>query len=86
MHALCKGTDVENPSELACCVPVQLRFRGREPASIGDFRLRPARRVPRIFFDYLDGGTGDEHGIAANRQAFEFDKLGAAIFGKTDWG
>jgi (S)-mandelate dehydrogenase len=24
-----------------------------------------------MFFDYLDGGTGDERGIAANRQAFD---------------
>jgi isopentenyl diphosphate isomerase/L-lactate dehydrogenase-like FMN-dependent dehydrogenase len=52
-------------------VPVQFRWLGREPASIADFRLRAARRVPRIFFDYLDGGTGDEYGIAVNRRAFD---------------
>ena len=63
-------------------MPVQLRFRGREPASIGDFRLRAARRVPRIFFDYLDGGTGDEHGIAANRQAFDSISLVPQFLGK----
>ncbi len=67
-------------------VSVQLRFRSREPVSIADFRLRAARRVPRIFFDYLDGGTGDEHGIAANRQAFDSITLVPQFLGKANGG
>jgi L-lactate dehydrogenase (cytochrome) len=38
--------------------------------------------VPRIFFDYLDGGTGDEHGIAVNRQAFDSISLVPQFLGK----
>ena len=67
-------------------MPVQLRFRGCEPASIADFRLLATRRVPRIFFDYLDGGTGDEHGIAANRQAFDSITLVPQFLGKAIGG
>jgi (S)-mandelate dehydrogenase len=67
-------------------VPVQLRWLGREPASIGDFRVLAARRVPQIFFDYLDGGTGDEHGIAANRQAFDSITLVPQFLGKANGG
>src|SRR5262245_3593384 len=61
---------------------MQLRFRGREPASIGDLRLRAARRVPRMFFDYLDGGTGDEHGIVANRRALDSISLTPQFLGE----
>ncbi len=35
-------------------------------ASAGDFRLAARRRLPRILFDYLDGGAGGETTMAAN--------------------
>src|SRR4029078_8542603 len=63
-------------------MPMQIRLHGREPASIADLRLRDARRVPKMFFDYLDGGTGDEHGIAANRQAFDTISLWPQFLGE----
>lgn len=39
------------------------------PASIEDFRKLAKRRLPRAVFDYIDGGAGDERGLARNREA-----------------
>lgn len=36
------------------------------PISIDDFRDRARRRVPRLFFDYCDGGAGTETALANN--------------------
>jgi isopentenyl diphosphate isomerase/L-lactate dehydrogenase-like FMN-dependent dehydrogenase len=40
-------------------------------ASIADLRRLAQRRVPRVAFDYMDGGAGSENGLARNRTAFE---------------
>lgn len=37
------------------------------PASVSDYRLLAQRRLPRQLFDYIDGGSGDELTLAANR-------------------
>jgi L-lactate dehydrogenase (cytochrome) len=37
------------------------------PASIDDYRLLARQRLPRGFFDYLDGGSYEEITLAANR-------------------
>lgn len=37
-----------------------------QPASVGDYRELARRRLPRQFFDYLDGGAYDEHSMRAN--------------------
>jgi (S)-mandelate dehydrogenase len=39
--------------------------------SIDDLRTLARRRVPRIAFDYLDGGVESEAGIARNRRALD---------------
>lgn len=39
-------------------------------ASIGDLRRRARRRLPRMVFDYIDGGADDERTLAANEAAF----------------
>ncbi|MFO1380521.1 MAG: alpha-hydroxy acid oxidase [Chitinivorax sp.] len=39
--------------------------------NIDDLRRMAQRRLPRIVFDYIDGGVEDETGLARNRQAFE---------------
>ena len=36
------------------------------PATAEDYRERARGRLPRFLFDYLDGGAGDEHTLAAN--------------------
>ena len=56
-------------------MPIRFTLRSGEPASISDFRLLAARRVPRMFFDYLDGGTGAELALDTNRRAFDAIKL-----------
>ena len=38
--------------------------------NIEDLRQRARRRLPRVVFDYLDGGAEDEVTVAANREAF----------------
>ncbi|MFV0385994.1 alpha-hydroxy-acid oxidizing protein [Paracoccus sp. (in: a-proteobacteria)] len=38
--------------------------------STHDFRERARRRLPRMIFDYLEGGAGDERGLDANTRAF----------------
>jgi len=39
--------------------------------SIADLRLRARRRLPRILFDYIDGGAGADRGVQLNVAAFE---------------
>jgi L-lactate dehydrogenase (cytochrome) len=36
------------------------------PATCPDFRALARRRLPRFLFDYVDGGAGEEHTLAAN--------------------
>jgi (S)-mandelate dehydrogenase len=40
-------------------------------ASIDDLRRLARRRVPRVAFDYMDGGAESENGLARNRAAFD---------------
>ncbi|WP_323751784.1 L-lactate dehydrogenase [Marinobacter sp.] len=40
------------------------------PASVSDYRILAKRKLPRMLFDYLDGGAFSEHTLAENRQAF----------------
>jgi (S)-mandelate dehydrogenase len=40
-------------------------------ANIGDLRELARRRLPRIVFDFFDGGAEDEVSLRANRAAFE---------------
>lgn len=42
-----------------------------EVLNIADLRRLAKRRLPRVVFDYIDGGAEDEVTLRANRQAFE---------------
>ena len=42
---------------------------GLAPGSVGDWRESARRRLPRQFFDYIDGGAGDEITMRANVSA-----------------
>ncbi len=46
-------------------------MRFSKAQNIEDLRLVARRRLPRIAFDFFDGGAEDETGIARNRAAFE---------------
>ena len=47
-------------------------MRGKTDAiNSDDWRRLAQRRLPRIVFDYIDGGVEDEAGLQRNRQAFE---------------
>lgn len=39
--------------------------------SVEDYRRLARKRLPRMVFDYLEGGAEDEHGIQHNRTVFE---------------
>ncbi|MAS03927.1 MAG: alpha-hydroxy-acid oxidizing enzyme [Ahrensia sp.] len=41
------------------------------PVNIDDLRRRARRRLPRVVFDYVDGGAEDETTLRRNREAFE---------------
>ena len=41
------------------------------PASVSDYRLLARRKLPKMLFDYLDGGAFSEYTLAENRRAFE---------------
>jgi len=43
--------------------------------NIEDLRRLARRRLPRILFDYIDGGAGDDAGVRRNRAAFERYRL-----------
>lgn len=46
-----------------------------KPINLNDFRALAKRRLPKIAFDFLDGGTDDELGLARNREAFSAYQL-----------
>ncbi|KAA0969641.1 alpha-hydroxy-acid oxidizing protein [Aureimonas fodinaquatilis] len=39
--------------------------------SIDDLRRRASKRIPRMIFDFLDGGAGNESGLRRNREALD---------------
>jgi (S)-mandelate dehydrogenase len=41
------------------------------PINVEDYRRLARRRLPRMVFDYVEGGAGDERGIRRNLAAFE---------------
>jgi L-lactate dehydrogenase (cytochrome) len=43
--------------------------------TIEDLRVLAKRRVPKALFDYVDGGSYDEHTLRANRSEFDAVKL-----------
>jgi (S)-mandelate dehydrogenase len=43
--------------------------------NIEDLRQMARRRLPRILFDYIDGGAGDDGGVRHNRAAFDAYRL-----------
>lgn len=49
-------------------------MRLRDAVTVDDFRAMAKARMPRIVFDYIDGGVEDEIALAANVAAFR-DKL-----------
>lgn len=48
-----------------------------EAASIGDLRDMARRRIPAFAFAYLDGGSGEEGGLARNRERLQHVLLAA---------
>lgn len=49
--------------------------------SIDDFRNMAKARLPRVIFDYLDGGAEDEVTLRSNRQAFREVQLVPRVLG-----
>lgn len=43
----------------------------KNPVNIDDLRKQAKRRLPRMVYDFLEGGAGSERGLIRNRQAFE---------------
>ena len=46
-----------------------------KPVNVEDYRILAQRRLPKIIFDYLEGGADDEIGIKHNRHVFERYRL-----------
>lgn len=42
-----------------------------QPVNVADFRTLAKKRLPKMVFDYLEGGAEDETGLQHNRQVFE---------------
>jgi len=51
--------------------PISTSARLSQAVNIEDLRALARRRVPRIVFNYIDGGAEDEWTLRENRQAFE---------------
>ena len=47
------------------------RVRSPKVVNVQDFRALARRRLPKVVFDYLDGGAEDEITLGENRRAFE---------------
>jgi isopentenyl diphosphate isomerase/L-lactate dehydrogenase-like FMN-dependent dehydrogenase len=48
--------------------------------SIADLRLRARARLPRVVFDFIDGGAGDEATLRRNESAFQELRLVPRVF------
>jgi (S)-mandelate dehydrogenase len=46
-----------------------------KPVNVEDYRILAQRRLPKIIFDYLEGGADDEIGMKHNREVFERYRL-----------
>src|ERR1700731_2017590 len=46
-----------------------------KPVNVEEYRIRAQRRLPKIIFDYLEGGADDEIGMKHNREVFERYRL-----------
>jgi (S)-mandelate dehydrogenase len=46
-----------------------------KPVNVEDFRILAQRRLPKMIFDYLEGGAEDEIGMKHNREVFERYRL-----------
>src|SRR5690242_15378892 len=46
-----------------------------EPVNVEDYRILAQRRLPKMMFDYLEGGADDEIGMKHNREVFERYRL-----------
>jgi (S)-mandelate dehydrogenase len=46
-----------------------------KPVNVEDYRILAQRRLPKIIFDYLEGGADDEIGMKHNRHVFERYRL-----------
>src|SRR5260370_13837127 len=46
-----------------------------KPVNVEDYRILAQRRLPKIIFDYLEGGAEDEIGMKHNREVFERYRL-----------
>lgn len=51
-----------------------VRFTGK-PIKVDDYRQLAQRRLPKIVFDFLEGGAEDERGLAHNRAVFDQIRL-----------
>src|SRR5579863_7622589 len=51
--------------------PVSSRVDSSRVVSIADLRPLARRRLPRVVFDYLDGGAEGEYTLRENCRAFE---------------
>src|ERR1700740_1491682 len=47
----------------------------RKPVNVEDYRILAQRRLPKVIFDYLEGGADDEIGMKHNREVFERYRL-----------
>ena len=47
----------------------------QKPVNVEDYRSLAQRRLPKIIFDYLEGGADDEIGMKHNREVFERYRL-----------
>lgn len=47
----------------------------RHPISVADYRRLASKRLPRMVFDYLEGGAGDERGLQHNAAIWDRFKI-----------
>jgi (S)-mandelate dehydrogenase len=71
MKIYCPQSKVANIASLAARREARIHQRMSQPVNVLDFRERARRRLPRMIFDYLEGGAEDEIGLQRNRHAFE---------------
>ena len=46
-----------------------------KPVNVENYRILAQRCLPKIIFDYLEGGAEDEIGMKYNREIFEHYRL-----------
>src|SRR6185312_7047098 len=62
---------VRGPAQTGLAEKEEARMKAEKAVNIADLRRMAKRRLPRLCFDFIEGGLEDERGLERNERAFD---------------